>query len=144
MSDLQGFTEYTPTDKENNLLEVMLNPEHRMKSISDICKLANCSRPIYYDAFNKPGFVKLYEAKSKELIKQSVAPVINTFIREAQRGSFQHGKVILEMAGIYSEKQQIDIGNKDGQSFKLNIAEMSTEELEKQAKELAKKIASES
>lgn len=121
VDDLQNITGYEPTEKEKNLLEVLINPENRMKSITDICKLAKCSRPVYYDAFSKPGFVQLYEQKSKDLIKQAVAPVINTFIREAQRGSFQHGKVILEMAGMYAEKQQMDISNKDGSPFEVNI-----------------------
>lgn len=108
MKDLQNLTNANLTDKENNLLEVLINPENRMKSVCDICKLANCSRPIYYKAFTKEGFVTAYNAKSRELVKQSVAPVINTFIREAQRGSFQHGKIILEMAGLYTEKQEIE------------------------------------
>lgn len=107
--DLQNFTEYEPTEKEKNLLEVLLNPENRMKSITDICKLANCSRPIFYEAFSKPEFVTVYEQKSKELIKQSVGPVLNTFVREALRGSFQHGKVVLEMAGVYTEKHETNV-----------------------------------
>ena len=112
MDDLQNFTEYEPTEKENNLLEVLLNPEYRMKTITDICKAAGCTRPIYYEAFSKPGFVKLYEDKSKDLVKQSVGPVINTFVREALRGSFQHGKVVLEMAGAYVEKQEVVVKEK--------------------------------
>jgi hypothetical protein len=116
MEALQNFTEYEPTEKEKNLLEVMLNPENRMKSITDICKLAKCSRPIYYEAFSKPGFVALYRQMSMNLVKQSVGPVLNTFIREAQRGSFQHGKVILEMAGVYSESSKVELGGK------LNVA----------------------
>lgn len=108
MDNLQNFTEYKLTDKEKNLLEVLLNPENRMKSITDICKLAKCSRPVYYEAFSKPGFVEIYKKRSMDMVKQSIASVLNTFIREAQRGSFQHGKVLLEMAGIYTEKQQVE------------------------------------
>lgn len=112
MSDLQNLTNYEPTEKEKNLLEVLLNPENRMKSITDICKLAKCSRPIYYEAFAKPKFIELYNRQSTDLIKQNVASVINTFIREAKRGSFQHGKVILEMAGVYTEKSDIKVSGK--------------------------------
>lgn len=107
MEGLQNLTKYEPTEKEKNLLEVLLNPENRMKSITDVCKLAKCSRPVYYEAFSKPEFVELYNKQSVDLVKQSVASVLNTFIREAQRGSFQHGKVILEMAGLYAEKSDI-------------------------------------
>lgn len=105
----QNSTNYKPTEKEKNLLEVLLNPEYRMKSITDICKAAKCSRNIYYDAFAKPEFVELYKQYSNDLVKQSVAPVINAFIREAQRGSFNHGKMLLEMAGMYTDKSEVEI-----------------------------------
>jgi len=116
-TSLQGFTDYKLSDKERLILEVLLNPEYRTKSISDICKIAGCSRPTYYDAMAKPGFMAIYEQKTKELVKQSVGPILNTFVREALRGSFQHGKVILEMAGLYSEKSTLDIN----ETFNVNL-----------------------
>jgi hypothetical protein len=109
MTTLQRVTEYYPTMAEEKLLEVLLSPEHRMKSITDICKVAGCSRVLYYSAFKKPEFQALYKSQSKALVDQSIAPVLNTFVREALRGSFQHGKVILEMAGLYSEKSQLEV-----------------------------------
>lgn len=121
MDSKQNFTEYEPTEKEKNLLEVLLNPENRMKSITDICKLAKCTRPVYYEAFSKSGFVEIYKQGSVDLVKQSIGSVLNTFIREAQRGSFQHGKVILEMAGVYTEKSNVKLSG---------TIETSTEKLE--------------
>lgn len=97
------------TKAEQNLLEVMLNPENRMKSVTDICKLAKIERVTYYRAFQKPEFVEIYNKSSVDLVKQSVASVLNTFVREAQRGSFQHGKVLLEMAGVYAEKSDVKV-----------------------------------
>lgn len=105
----QNCTEYIPTEAESRILELLLTPEHRMKSITEICKLALCSRTIYYNAFKKPEFQALYKSQSKALVDQSIAPVLNTFVREALRGSFQHGKVILEMAGLYSEKSTLEL-----------------------------------
>jgi hypothetical protein len=109
MTTLQRVTEYKPTEAEQKLLEVLLSPEHRMKSIKDICAIACISRMVYYRAFDKPEFKELYKSQSKALVDQAIAPVLNTFVREALRGSFQHGKVILEMAGLYSEKSTIDV-----------------------------------
>jgi len=107
VDSLQNFTNTNLTEKEKSLLEVLINPENRMKSITDICKLAKCTRPVYYEAFSKPEFVEIYKQYSVDLVKQSVASIINTFVREAQRGSFQHGKVLLEMAGLYTDKVEI-------------------------------------
>jgi len=103
---LQICTNYQPTEKEQNLLEVLINPENRMKSITDICKIAKCERQTYYNAFAKPGFVEIYNAKCQELIKQSVGAIINAFVREAQRGSYQHGKLLLDMAGLHTDEEK--------------------------------------
>jgi hypothetical protein len=119
MSETQIGANTGLTLSEEKLLEVLLNPENRMKSITDICDIAKCNRKTYYRAFAKQEFVDIYNAKSKELVKQAVASVVNTFIREAQRGSFQHGKVILEMAGLYTEKQEIDSTNDNTVHIKL-------------------------
>jgi hypothetical protein len=106
---LQTVTTYEMTDAEQKLLEALLNPDYRMKSITELCNVAKISRMAYYRAMGKPEFKALYKQKTKELVENSIAPVLNTFVREALRGSFQHGKVILEMAGLYSEKTQIDV-----------------------------------
>lgn len=109
MNTLQNLTKYEPTEKEKALLEILINPDYRMKSITDICKAAKCSRFTYYEAFSKPEFVEEYNRRSADLVRQSVGAVINTFIREAQRGSFQHGKVLLEMAGMHTENSKVEI-----------------------------------
>jgi len=104
----QKQTKYKPTEKEKALLETLINPDYRMKSITDICKAAKCSRNTYYDAFAKEEFVEIYKELSESIVKQSIAPVINAFVREAKRGSFNHGKVLLEMAGLYNKKDDDD------------------------------------
>lgn len=96
------------TKAEHSILEAMLNPENRMKNVADICKIAKVDRSTYYRAFQKPDFIETYKELSESLVKQSIAPVINAFVREAKRGSFQHGKVLLEMAGLYNKKDDDD------------------------------------
>lgn len=105
--DSQNFTETELTDGENVLLEVLLNPLYKNKTVTEICKAADVSRPIYYTAFKKDHFVRKYESMSKELLKQSLAPVVNAFIEEAKKGSYHHGKAILEMAGLYQENLNV-------------------------------------
>ncbi len=117
---------YNPTKAEQALLDTLLNPENRMKSVTDVCKVAKIDRVTYYRAFAKSEFVALYQWRSMDLIRQHVAPVINAFIREAQRGSFQHGKVLLEMAGVYTDKLELS-----GQVTSNPFAGLTTEELKK-------------
>ena len=67
--------------------------------------------------------MELYKRSSQDLVKQSVAPVLNTFIREAQRGSFQHGKVLLEMAGVYSDKLELAGGVSADMTIKVELTD---------------------
>ena len=105
---LQKLTEYTPTNAESKLLEIMLSPELHGLNVTEICQYAGVSRQTYYDAFKKPEFVAYYQDRSKDLVKAAVGPVINAFLKAAKDGSYPHGKVILEMAGLYSERQKIE------------------------------------
>ncbi|MNW61554.1 hypothetical protein D3C74_396230 [compost metagenome] len=51
--------EQNPTRSEQALLEALLNPEHRIKSVTDVCKIAKVDRTTYYRAFAKPEFVEI-------------------------------------------------------------------------------------
>ncbi|MDK2932392.1 MAG: hypothetical protein PWP27_202 [Clostridiales bacterium] len=117
---LQNLTDVKLTKTELRLLEALINPENRYKSITDICKIADCSRVFYYDCFKKKEFVEVYEQLSKDLVKQCIAPVINAFIKEAKRGSYQHGKTLLEMAGLYNEKVNHEHTGKNGGPIEIN------------------------
>jgi hypothetical protein len=101
--DLQTQTDYLPSETEQKILDALLDPANKYKNVTDLCQAAGCSRQAYYDAFKRPDFATLYRKLTLDLVKQSVAPVVNTFIKEATRGSFQHGKVLLEMAEMYQE-----------------------------------------
>lgn len=96
------------TLKEQKLLEVLLDPANRMKSVTEICGIVGCDRSTYYRAFEKKTFADLYNRLSANLAKRHLGQVMNAFVREATRGSFQHGKVLLEMAGVLTKETPDD------------------------------------
>ncbi|MFA5153983.1 MAG: phBC6A51 family helix-turn-helix protein [Clostridia bacterium] len=108
-NDVTKVDIYQPTPAEIKLMEVLLNPEHRMKSVTDICKTANISRQHYYNIVKKQEFNELCKQTATDLVKAEILPLIYTGIKEAKRGSFQHWKVLMEMAGLYSEKQNMQV-----------------------------------
>lgn len=114
----QLLTDYEPSDTEKRLLEVLMNPENRNKSVTDICQLANISRTTYYNIFEKPEFIALKRKWEKKLISSKTTAIIHAFQREALRGSFQHGKVLLEMDDMYAERVKQEITGKDGGPIK--------------------------
>jgi len=101
----QKSTTYRPTLAEKRLLEVLLDPDHRLKSVTDICGVAKCDRHVYYTAFNKPAFVDYYTKESKALIKKAHSGIINASIRQALQGDAAHTKILLTMAGDYADRQ---------------------------------------
>ncbi len=124
----QNGTDYKPTAAEKRLLEVLLNPENRWKSITAICDIAKCSRKAYYRAFAKPAFTAYYKEESRRLVEREIAPLVHTFVQQAKGGSFQHGKVLLEMADMYQEKSRTELTGKDGGPLQYTDVSLLTPE----------------
>ncbi len=100
-------TEYLPSRTEFKLLEVLLDPASRLKTVTDICQAATISRETYYQLYKKPEFRALYKEEALGLIHRSLMQVVHSVVREAVRGSFQHALAILKMAGLYTEKMEV-------------------------------------
>lgn len=105
---IDPLNNYTPTPKELDLLNILLDPYHRMSSITKICEMACVSRHTYYDMFRKPEFQVYYRAALLETIKQYGGQLVNIGLREARKGSFPHWKVLMEMGGLYNEKRTLE------------------------------------
>ena len=102
------------TPVEKRLIEALLEPANRFKTVSEICDIVKCARNSYYRAFDKPYFRVEYEKRSADLAKKHLGPIMNAFVKQAISGSFQHGKVLLEMAGVYVEKAKAEISGPGG------------------------------
>lgn len=130
----QNVTKKKLTPTEKRLIEALLDPNNRFKSITEICDTVKCSRPTYYRAFNKPHFRDAYKSRAAALSERHLGQVMNAFVKEATRGSFQHGKVLLEMAGVYAEKTQRDLNLNHQGTVNLktepDLSALTDEELE--------------
>lgn len=105
-----GALDYVPTPNEQALLTVLLDPYHRMASVTRQCELAGVRRETYYRAFKNEAFVDYYREMLNGLIKAQGGQLINIGIREARKGSFPHWKVLLEMGGFYNgDKKDINV-----------------------------------
>lgn len=104
MSQITKTDEYVPTAAEKKLLNVMLNPENVTLNVTEVCAKAGVSRDLYYTAIGKEGFRKIMPDLSRQLVSGSILQVVQAFVREAKKGSFPHGKTILEMAELVSRE----------------------------------------
>lgn len=128
----QKDTKYQPTLAQKKLLEVLLNPEHRLKTITEICNIADIERVTYYRSFENENFCKLFEKESKALIRKAKAAIINSSIRQAVRGDAAHTKLLLTMSGDYADRTIFPDGKGKPQSINpaptvsLNFLERAT------------------
>lgn len=124
---------YKPTVAEKKLLEVLINPEHLGKNVTELCNLANVSRNKYYDAMKKEAFQEFVKSTTLELVKAKIGDVLNaTYIYALGEKGHQDRKMLLTMAGIYADKQETEISG--GLNVNNPFAELTTEELRKLAR----------
>ena len=102
---------YEPTQSEIKLLEVLQNPEHYKKTVTEKCRIAEIDTATYYRAMAKPDFCEYYNNLIKANLKNSVAEILQATKDFGTRfpGNHQDRKILLEMAGAYTEKQQVEV-----------------------------------
>jgi len=112
----QNVDEYKPTTNERKLIEALCNPENRKLNVTELCKVVGISREAYYRMFRKPQFVEYYKRVQFEAVKQSAAKVLAATIEYAinEPKCHQDRKMILEMAGLYTEKVKQEITGEGG------------------------------
>lgn len=124
---------YKPTVAEKKLLEVLINPEHLGKNVTELCNLADVSRNKYYDAMKKEAFQELVKSTTLELVKAKIGDVLNaTYIYSLGEKGHQDRKMLLTMAGLYADKQETEISG--GLNVNNPFTELTTEELRKLAR----------
>lgn len=124
---------YKLTAAEKKLFEVLVNPEHTGKSVTELCNLAKISRNKYYQTMRKADFVELVNEVTMDLIKGKAADVLNATYKFAMKEKgHQDRKMLLTIADIYKDKQETKV---TGDINVNNPFEgLSTEELRKLAR----------
>lgn len=100
--------EYVPTHKEQALLSVLIDPEHRLESVKKQCELAGVSREFYYQLMRKPAFMEHYRVLLLDVIRSQAGQLINIAIDQAKSGSFPHLKLLMEMGGLHNATINVD------------------------------------
>lgn len=106
---LTEANEYTPTPAEAKLLEVLSDPAHYRKSITDKCLEAGISRVTYYEIIKRPQFVNLISTTALQLVKSRATDLINASYDAALKGSFSDRELLLEMAGLIQGKPGLQL-----------------------------------
>ena len=95
------------TDLEKRILRILNERPHlRLLQIAD---KAGCQpSTIYRRLEEKPEFREAYLQVGISGVTGAAPAILDVFTSKALSGSFKHGKLLLEIAGIYQKKQQVN------------------------------------
>ena len=102
--EVTKLNNYNPTNAEVKILDVLSDPDNLRKNITEKSKLAGVSRKTWYASFAKSGFVSLIPNTSIEMIRARAIELTNAAIKAGLGNSFADRKMLLETAGVISER----------------------------------------
>lgn len=95
--------EYDISPGGKRLLEVLTEPENRMKSVTEQCQIAEISRDSYYRLFRLDNFVEAYYESCKLACLSAALPVMHTVAEKAKKGDMAAAAMVLEMSGLHKK-----------------------------------------
>ena len=122
---------YFPTEREQLLLEALLNPDYAdMAMHQKIADVAGVSRSTYVRAMNKPGFIRAYQQLFMNGLQGMVPSVVKAMHKFAVNGAANNSDRmgILKLAGLVEDRKTIDI-NKKSMKVDVKMESAPTEEL---------------
>lgn len=101
---------YGLTPIQKRMIVALNNPDLADLNITEFCLKANVNRKTYYRLLKDPQFVEIKNKIAIECLKGKIDKVINAAYKFGTTNSkcSNDRKVLLNMAGLYSDKQEID------------------------------------
>lgn len=123
---------YRLTAAGKKLFKVLIDPEHLGKNVDELCQIADVSRDTYYRLMKDQRFVHLVSDTSKEMVMAKIGNVLSaTYKYSQEERGHQDRKMLLTMAGLYSDKQEVEHSGELTQ--KHNMTNLTEEQLRKLA-----------
>ena len=88
------------------LLEVLINPEHYGKSVTEKCLITNICRDTYYRLMADDEFVTILNTTSVDLIKSHVSEILASTLKYALKDPKCHSdrKMLLQIGGLVDKE----------------------------------------
>jgi len=97
------------TAKEKKILKEAMRCGEQKLTITAIAKKVGVKPEYVVEKLKKPEFRQLFVESMQDGIVGEAPAILHSFVNAAKEGSFQHGKLILELAGVHQENQRIDL-----------------------------------
>ncbi len=94
---------------EKKILKAVGECGQEMVTLHEIAQKAGCSPVKVCEKLKNPEFKTMFREVLEAGIAAEAPEILRSFTELAKNGSYQHGKLLLELSGIYSEKQKIEM-----------------------------------
>ena len=94
---------------EKKILTEAMNCGAQKLTVTAIAKKVGVKPEYVVEKLKKPEFRQLFVESMQDGIVAEAPAILHSFVNAAKEGSFQHGKLILELAGVHQENQRIDL-----------------------------------
>ena len=101
--------EFVPKLIQVKFAALYLDTNRRLTQ-EQMAKEIGVTRKTTYTWLLNPVFRKWLNTRRNEMIEGALIPIIQTSIRRAKAGNYNHARLILEIAGVYQPGMKIDTG----------------------------------
>lgn len=102
-------TEVELSPPEKKMLQTALNSGGHRVTLEVLAKESGRSINYVYQKLQEPTFKELFMEALRGSLLAEVPEIMGAFVMKAKEGSFSHGKLLLEIAGIYNNESNINI-----------------------------------
>lgn len=96
-------------DAEKKMLEVAAQSGGHRVTLDALAKACGKQPDFVYKKLQEPHFRQLFTEALRGALMVEVPEIVSSFLTEAKKGSFQHGKLLLEIAGVYTQDTNVNI-----------------------------------
>lgn len=96
----------TKTEREILMAAGEASPEKGL-SVEAISEKTGISQDRIYEKLQRNEFRELFLEALTNSLAAEVPSILHAFVQQGKSGSFNHGKLLLEITGVYKEKKEI-------------------------------------
>jgi len=96
-------------EKDKKILRAINEVGQEQLTASMIAEKADCSVAEVCERLKDPDFKGMYREMLESTLTAETPQILHTMAEKAKQGSFKEAKLILELTGIYSEKQRVEM-----------------------------------
>lgn len=94
---------------EKKMLSLAINSSGQRVTLEDLANASGKSVDFVIKKLQEDSFREIFLDAMKGSISVAMPEVVSAFISKACEGSFPHGKLLMEIVGLYSEESSVNV-----------------------------------